>query len=419
MSGARRPARDKEDSRTIADMQSEKTHPLGVTVVLPCLNEEGSIGQVIGAARKGIAKLGFENSEIIIVDNGSRDRSAQIAKDAGARLLHERNPGYGAALRRGFAAARYDIIVMGDSDMSYDFERLDELVRPILAGEADFVVGNRMKSIEPGAMPRLHRYLGNPVLSFILRAMFHTRSVHDAHCGMRAITRDAYQKLRCVTTGMEFASEMIIRAIRTGVRLAERDIVYHPRVGESKLCSFRDGWRHLRFMILHSPTKLMLVPGMVGWLLGISLVLWLAFGPVTLGERVVGIHSMIIGGLLNITSMQVLTIGLLAKAYGHLSGLHDDSTIAWFYRWFTFEKASVISGLVVLAGLAITAAVIRQWIKTDLGELDQPGLLILALVFLVNGVQMGAASFLFSIMALPRHIDHLTPEVEKTGVRDL
>ena len=161
MSGARRPARDKEDSRTIADMQSEKTHPLGVTVVLPCLNEEGSIGQVIGAARKGIAKLGFENSEIIIVDNGSRDRSAQIAKDAGARLLHERNPGYGAALRRGFAAARYDIIVMGDSDMSYDFERLDELVRPILAGEAEFVVGNRMKSIEPGAMP-LHA-TGNPV----------------------------------------------------------------------------------------------------------------------------------------------------------------------------------------------------------------------------------------------------------------
>lgn len=392
---------------------------MGISVILPCLNEEGSIGRVIEAARKGIGKLGFENSEIIVVDNGSSDRSAQIAEGAGARLLHERYPGYGAALRKGFACARYDIMVMGDSDMSYDFERLDDLVRPILAGEAEFVVGNRMKSIKPGAMPGLHRYLGNPVLSFILRAMFHTSSVHDAHCGMRAITREAYQKLKCVTTGMEFASEMIIRAIRSGVKLAERDIVYHPRVGESKLCSFRDGWRHLRFMILHSPTKLMLVPGIVGWLLGMGIVLMLAFGPVSMGERVVGIHSMIIGGLLNIISMQVLTIGLLAKAYGHLSGLHDDAAIAWFYRWFTFEKASAISGLVVMAGLAITAVVIRDWIKTNLGELDQPGLLIMALVFLVNGVQMGAASFLFSIMALPRHIDSLPPEAEKTGVRDL
>lgn len=400
-------------------MHSENTHKPGISVVLPCLNEEGSIRQVIEAARKGIAKLGFDKSEVIVVDNGSTDRSVAIAKEAGARLLQERHPGYGATLRKGFANAHYEIMVMGDSDMSYDFERLDELVRPILADEAEFVVGNRMKSIQPGAMPGLHRYLGNPLLSFILRAMFHTSSVHDAHCGLRAITRTAYNKLRCVTTGMEFASEMIIQAIRMDIRLAERDIIYHPRVGESKLCSFRDGWRHLRFMILHSPTKLMLVPGVVGWLIGLGIILPLAFGPVILYGRVVDIHCMLIGGVLNIISMQILTIGLLAKAYGHLSGLHNDVIIAWLYRWFTFEKASAFSLLIALAGILIIAWVILQWVASGFGALDKPLVLFFALVCLVHGVQIGAASFLFSIMALPRHIDHLPPEAEKTGVPHL
>ncbi len=406
-------------------MATSSPNPLrGISVIIPCLNEEASIGQVIDAARRGLAKAapllpGPQRPEdIIVVDNGSTDRSAQIAREHGARVLTERHRGYGAALRRGFASARHDILIMGDGDRSYDFEALDVLVRPILDGQADFVIGNRMKSIRPGAMPKLHRYVGNPLLSLALRVMFRSRAVHDAHCGLRAITRAAYGQLRCVTTGMEFASEMVVRAIRCRLRIAERAIVYHPRLGQSKLHSFRDGWRHLRFMILHSPTMLLLVPGLIFWTLGLAMTLPLAFGPIIVNHRVVDIHCMLIGGVLNIVSIQVITIGLLAKAYGHLSGLNKDPVMAWFYRWFTFDKACVVSGLVVLVGLIITLKVTVGWIASGFGALNQQRLLFFAVLCLVNGVQLGAASFLFSIMALPRHLDQMPPEVLDTGIAD-
>lgn len=389
----------------------------GISVIIPCLNEEASIGQVIEKARRGIAKLGLAE-DIVVVDNGSTDLSARLAREHGARVIAEPHRGYGSALRTGFKKARYEIMVMGDADLTYDFESLDVLVRPILTGEADFVMGNRMRSIRPGAMPKLHRYLGNPVLSFTLRVMFHSNAVHDAHCGMRAITRTAYRKLRCVTTGMEFASEMVVRALRCRLRIAERDIVYHPRVGASKLHSFRDGWRHLRFMILHSPTALLLIPGLLFWALGLLIILPLAFGPIMYHGRAIDIHCMLIGGVLNIVSVQFITIALLAKAYGHLSGLHEDPIIAWLYRWFTFEKASIISGLIMLAGLIITLRVMIEWIFSGFGPLNQQRLLFFALICLVNGVQIFAASFLFSIMALPRHLDQLPPEVESTGITD-
>lgn len=389
----------------------------GISVIIPCLNEEKSIGQVVEAARRGIAKLGL-NEEIIVVDNGSTDRSAQIARERGAQVVVEPHQGYGAALRKGFSCARHEIMVMGDGDLSYDFEALDVLVRPILDGRADFVVGNRMRSIKPGAMPGWHRYVGNPLLSFVLRLMFRGNAVHDAHCGLRAITRDAYRQLRCVTTGMEFASEMIIRALRCHCRILERDIVYHPRIGSSKLRSFRDGWRHLRFMILHSPTILLLLPGLFFWLAGLALSLPLAFGPIVFGGRAVDIHCMLAGGVLNIISVQIITIGLLAKAYAHLSGLHDDPVMAWFYRWFTFEKACAISGIVVLVGLIIALRVLFEWVVSGFGPLNQQRLLFLAVLCLVNGVQVGAASFLFSIMALPRHIDRLPPAAAATGIKD-
>ncbi len=389
----------------------------GISVILPCLNEEASLGQVIELARRGIARLGMAE-DIIVVDNGSTDLSAQVARAHGARVLNEPHRGYGSALRKGFDNARYDIIVMGDADLSYDLSALDALVAPIIAGEADLVMGNRMNDIQPGAMPRLHQYIGNPILSATLRLLFHSNSVHDAHCGMRAITRQAYGRLRCVTTGMEFASEMVVRAIRCKLRITERDITYRPRVGESKLHSFRDGWRHLRFMILHSPTLLLLAPGIVAWVIGLAISLPLAFGPIVIHGRLVDIHCMLIGGVLNILSIQIVTIGLLAKAYGHLSGLQEDTIIAWFYRWFTFEKACIVSALVIGTGLVLTFWIMGQWVASGFGALNQQRLLFFALICLVNGVQIGAASFLFSIMALPRHIDRLPPESENTGITD-
>ncbi len=375
------------------------------------------MGEVIDMARRGIAKLGLRE-DIIVIDNGSTDNSAKVAIEHGARVITEQHKGYGYALRAGFGRARYDIMVMGDADLTYDFEMLDTLVKPLLDGEADLVMGNRMKNIEQGAMPWLHRYIGNPLLSLTLRIMFRNNSVHDAHCGLRAITRNAFQQLHCVTTGMEFASEMVVRAIRCHLRITERDIKYHRRVGRSKLHSFRDGWRHLRFMILHSPSLMLLAPGLLIWLLGLAIAIPLGFSRIVINGRAIDIHCMIIGGVLNIVGIQIITIGLLAKAYGHLSGLHDDSVVAWFYRWFTFEKVFVVSLAVVLLGIFIALRVMVDWITSGFGPLDQQRQLFLALLYMVNGVQIGSASFLFGIMALPRHIDNLPPQVKDTGIQD-
>jgi len=390
----------------------------GVSVVIPCLNEEASIAQVIEAARAGIAALGT-GGEIIVVDNGSSDRSVEIAGRAGARIVIEAHRGYGSALRRGFAEARHEILVMGDGDLTYDFAKLGDLVRPILDGEAQFVIGNRMGNILPGAMPPLHRYLGNPILSGLLRLMFHDRRVKDAHCGLRAISRDVYRRLRCVTTGMEFASEMVVRAIQTGVVIAQREIVYHPRIGDSKLQSFRDGWRHLRFLVLHSPTMLLLLPGAVCGVLGLLLALPIAFGPIVIDGRNIDIHFMIMAGLLHIVGVQIVTIGLLAKSYAHLSGLRHDEFIAGLYRWFTFEKTFFSATLLALVGCLIAGAVILEWVLSGFGNLNRARVLFFALLLVLDGVQFGLASYLFSIMALPRHIDALTSETESTGIADL
>lgn len=391
----------------------------GISIILPCLNEADSIVQTIEAARRGLAALDLPNSEIIVVDNNSTDNSAELARAAGARVIFQPHKGYGSALRKGFASARYSIMVMGDADLSYDFTIVADFVKPLLKGEADFVVGNRMKSIKPGAMPLLHRYIGNPLLSSLLRIMFRG-AVKDAHCGLRAITREAYERLRCVTTGMEFASEMIVNAIRCRLRIAEHDIIYHPRLGESKLRSFRDGWRHLRFMILYSPTLMLLIPGLAGWL--ISFVLALLLLPCDAADaqkQTWGIHTMLLVGMLNIASAQVLIAGLLAKAYAHLSGLHRDPVVAWFYKRFTFEKAALLSTAVLLIGILIVAYIVFHWGIGGFRDLNQSQLMFFAVICLLNGVQLGSASFLFSIMALPRHFESIPDDVADTSVPDI
>jgi hypothetical protein len=376
----------------------------GITVVIPCLNEAESIGDAVDWAWAGIRKMGLPG-EVVVVDNGSTDGSKDIADKHGARVIVEYERGYGAALRRGFASATYDVMVMGDGDLTYDFRELRVLVEPILDGSAEFVVGNRMRNIRPGAMPGLHRYVGNPGLSLLLRLMFHAHVVRDAHCGMRAITKDAYRRLRCVTTGMEFASEMIVRALHQKIRMDEREIAYHPRVGESKLSSFRDGWRHLRFMLLHSPSSALLLPGVVTWLLGVLIVLPLAFGPIVIRGRAIDIHCMIMGGLLNTVSIQVIMMGLLAKAYAHLSGLRHDPFVAWLYHRLTFEKLVLATLPLVLLGVVVILKVVIQWVASGFGALDETRLLFLGMLCFINGVQIASSGYLFSIMALPRHVD--------------
>src|SRR4051812_9086972 len=236
-----------------------------VSVVIPCLNEAENIQECVTRAKRVLSDAGI-NGEVIVADNGSDDGSPELAKKAGALVVHEPRRGYGSAYLAGFAAARGEYVVMADADLTYDWNEIPHFVQKLNEG-ADLVMGDRMDNIHPGAMPWLHRYVGNPVLSGILNLFFRT-GVRDAHCGMRGFRRNVLPKLDLRTTGMEFASEMVIRAAKEKLDIRQIPIEYHPRGGESKLSSFRDGWRHLRFLLVHSPTHLFLVPGAVMLVLG-------------------------------------------------------------------------------------------------------------------------------------------------------
>src|ERR1700689_474220 len=242
----------------VAVETADQRPPKLLSVIIPCLNEAENIELCVKAAWSAIELAGIAG-EVIVSDNGSEDGSAELAAAAGALVVHEPRRGYGSASIAGFAAARGTYIVMADADLTYDFNEIPNFVAALESG-AQLVMGNRMDNIKPGAMPWLHRYVGNPLLTGVLNLFFRT-GVRDAHCGMRALRRDVLETLDLRTTGMEFASEMVIRAAKEHLAIAEVDIEYHPRGGESKLSSFRDGWRHLRYLLVHSPTFLFILPG--------------------------------------------------------------------------------------------------------------------------------------------------------------
>lgn len=231
-----------------------KTKIIEVSVVMPCLNEEETLGTCIEKSQHTLKALGIPG-EVVIADNGSTDKSVAIAKDYGARVVHQATRGYGAAYLAGFAAAQGHYIIMGDSDDTYDFTDLERFITPLQNDGYDFVIGNRFQGeILPGAMPWVRRYIGNPILSGMLRLLWGTY-ISDSHCGMRAFTQDAYKRLNLKTTGMEFASEMVIKALQAELKILEIPITYHPRRGESKLNEIRDGLRHIRFMLKHKLTN--------------------------------------------------------------------------------------------------------------------------------------------------------------------
>ena len=293
-----------------------------VSVVIPCLNEAQSIAEAVRRARKALDENGFDG-EVVVADNGSTDGSPDLASAAGARVVHERRRGYGSAYLAGLAEARGEYIVMADADLTYDFADIPRFVEQLNAG-GELVMGNRMKNIQPGAMPWHHRYIGNPVLTGVLNLFFRT-GVRDAHCGMRAIRRDALPDLDLRSPGMEFASEMVIRAAKNGLDIREIDIQYHPRAGESKLSSFRDGWRHLRFLLVHSPTFLFVIPGAVMTVLGL-LIMLTVLGDVSVFGRRWDLHTMIAGTLATVIGAQVIALGVAARAYGvWVSGTHGSS----------------------------------------------------------------------------------------------
>jgi glycosyltransferase involved in cell wall biosynthesis len=374
---------------------TEEVVPL-VSVVIPCLNEEANVESCVKAALAALAASGLDG-EVIVVDNNSEDRSAELAARAGARVIVERRRGYGSAYLAGFAAARGDYIVMADADLTYDFDEIPNFVGKLNDG-AQLVMGNRMENIKPGAMPWHHRYIGNPVLTGLLNLFFRT-GVRDAHCGMRALRRDVLDTLDLRTTGMEFASEMVIRAAKEHLAIAEVDIEYHPRGGESKLSSFRDGWRHLRFLLVHSPTYLFIVPGTLLALAG-TFVSITVLAHLNLIGRSWSIHALIGGALFTIIGTQVLGLGLCAHAYGtYFMGEKD----AWFDAMrarFRLEHGLALGGAITFAGFVTALVIVIRWIEHGFGALAETELAVVAFELLIVGLQIFFSSFLLSILGL-------------------
>ncbi|HEY7952198.1 MAG TPA: glycosyltransferase family 2 protein [Solirubrobacteraceae bacterium] len=376
---------------------SERTETL-VSVVIPCLNEAENIEACVRSARRVMQGMGIAG-EVVVADNGSSDHSAAIAQAAGARVVLETRRGYGSAYLAGFAAARGRYIVMADADLTYDFDDIPRFVAALEAG-AEMAIGDRMDNIQPGAMPWLHRYVGNPLLTGLLNFLFRT-GINDAHCGMRAVRADVLERLDLRTTGMEFASEMVIRASKENLRIAEFPIEYHPRGGESKLSSFRDGWRHLRFLLVHSPTHLFILPGAL--LAGIgTLITVLVGGGLDFFGRSWGIHALIGGALLMIVGTQVVALGLCAHAYGtYFMGERDP----WFDRMrarLRLEHGLLLGGAFMLVGAVMGGIILATWISHGFGSLSDERLAIVGASLMIVGIQIFFSSFLLSILGLRR-----------------
>jgi glycosyltransferase involved in cell wall biosynthesis len=369
-----------------------------VSVVIPCLNEAENIESCVKAALEAIERMGVPG-EVVVADNNSEDDSARLAEQAGARVVIERRRGYGSAYLAGFAASTGRYIVMADADLTYDFDEIPHFVEKLQAG-AELVMGDRMDNIQPGAMPWLHRYIGNPILTGLLNLFFRT-GISDAHCGMRALRREVLPRLDLRTTGMEFASEMVIRASKENLRIAEFPIEYHPRGGESKLSSFRDGWRHLRFLLVHSPNHLFIFPGAVLAGLGTLIVVLVGAGLDFFG-RAWGVHALIGGALLMIVGTQVLALGLCAHAYGtYFMGEQDP----WFDRMrarFRLEHGLLLGGAFMLIGLVMGGVILATWISHGFGSLADEHLAVIAASLLIVGIQIFFSAFLLSILGLRR-----------------
>jgi glycosyltransferase involved in cell wall biosynthesis len=381
----------------VQSREDDRREPL-VSVVIPCLNEAEHIEECVTRAQDAMRGAGIDG-EVVVADNASEDDSAAIARKAGARVISEPRRGYGSAYLAGFGAARGRHIVMADADLTYDFGEIPHFVERLEAG-ADLVMGDRMDNIQPGAMPWLHRYVGNPILSGILNLFFRT-GVRDAHCGMRAVRRAALPQLDLRTTGMEFASEMVIRAAKEDLKIEQFPIEYHPRSGESKLSSFRDGWRHLRFLLVHSPTHLFILPGAILTGLG-SITLLTVMAQLSIFGREWSLHAMIAGSLLTVIGVQVVALGLCAHAYGTYFMNEKDR---WFDRMrarYKLEHGLLLGGGIALAGFVLAAIIVIQWIGRGLGALSEERVAVLAATLVIVGLQIFFSSFLLSILGLRR-----------------
>lgn len=368
---------------------------------MPCLNEERTVGACVSAALTAMRSLGIEG-EVVVVDNGSTDSSAQVARDAGARIVHEPEPGYGNAVRRGLDAAAGRLIVMGDCDQSYDFGELGRFVERLNAG-ADLVMGNRLAGeIKPGAMPWLHR-LGNPLLSGFLNLIYRT-GVGDSHCGLRGLTKAAYQKMNLRMSGMEMASEMVIKSSVAGLAIEEIPITLWPaqRGRPPHLRSFSDGWRHLRLMLMCSPLFLFVLPGLLLTIASLAAIPAVVLAGYGLFEQRFGPNFMFTAALLSITGSHLLVFGLLAKLYTHrVDPVFADHRVTRFIEWFSVERGIALGLLLLTISAGLGIPVLAHWLQTR--NVYSPAQWILAGTLATLGVEVIFATFLVGILELPRN----------------
>jgi glycosyltransferase involved in cell wall biosynthesis len=384
----------------------DRTAPTAVevSIVMPCLNEAETLATCIENARRGIEK-GALAAEIIVADNGSTDGSQQIARKLGVRVVDVARKGYGSALIGGINAARGRFVIMGDADDSYDFSAIGPLVEKLREGY-DLVMGNRFAGgIQAGAMVWSHRWVGNPVLTSISRLFFHT-PVHDMHCGLRGFRKDAIEKLRLQATGMELASEMVIKASLQKMRIAEVPVTLRPdgRSRPPHLRTWRDGWRHLRFMLLFSPRWLFLYPGLLLLVIGLGLSLALLPGPLVVGGIRLDIHTMLVAGFFALLGYQLVLFAVFTKFFAIRVGFHPPHpALQSMFRYITLEVGLAAGSLLALIGLVTLALAVASWSAAGFGNLNPDVTMrevIPAVVLTALGTQTVFASFFISILGI-------------------
>jgi glycosyltransferase involved in cell wall biosynthesis len=374
-----------------------------VSVVMPVLNEEEAIGPCIEKIRATFASAGIDG-EIVVCDNGSTDGSVAIAERMGARVVHQPLRGYGNAYLKGFASARGRYLVMGDADDTYDFTMIPQFVGALEGGQ-QFVTGSRYLGGGDAEITALHRYFGNPALTRILNLLFGTRYT-DVYCGFRAFSRETYDAIRPVSPGMEFNLELAINAGLAGLRVHEIPIVLAPRKGESKLRTFRDGWRSLRMMLLYSPNKLFLAPGATLLVLGLAIHLAVLLGVVRFGGRPAAGVTAVFATIFSVVGFEILSLGLHAKTYSWSRRFdRDNRALAAFYGHFKLETGLLLGAGLIAGGGAILVAVIVEWLRSDLLPLPHPEWVSFAATLVIIGCSTLFSSLFISAMSISRPQD--------------
>jgi len=378
-----------------------------LSILMPCLNEAETLATCIIKAQKALDDLNI-SGEIVIADNGSTDGSPEIATTLGARVVHVAEKGYGSALLGGIKAARGKYVIMGDADDSYDFTNLGPFIDKLRAGY-DLVMGNRFRGgIAPGAMPPLHRYLGNPVLTGIGRLFFKSPS-GDFHCGLRGFNKAAIERLNLRTTGMEFASETVVKASLHGLRITEvpTTLSVDGRSRPPHLRSWRDGWRHLRFLLVYSPRWLFLYPGLLLMIVGALVAGWLVLGPRVVDGITFDVHTLLYAAMAIVIGYQTVNFAVFTKVFAITEGLlPEDPRLSKLFRYVTLETGLIAGGLLFFGGLALSLYALSSWGAHSFGPLDPSHtlrLVIPAVALITLGLQTILSSFFLSILGLKRH----------------